>query len=52
MKIKYLADSPIINSIVELTVKYELIISNITTEEPSLEEIFLSLTGKALRDNA
>lgn len=52
MKIKYLADLPIINSIVELTVKYELIISNITTEEPSLEEIFLSLTGKALRDNA
>lgn len=52
MKVTYLADAPVINSIVDLTVKYELAISNITTEEPSLEEIFLSLTGKALRDNA
>lgn len=50
IKATYLVDTPIINMIVDLTVKYKLTISNVTTEEPSLEEIFLSLTGKQLRD--
>lgn len=40
----------ILNYVIDEAVKRNLVIENITNEEPSLEEIFLKLTGKELRD--
>ena len=40
----------ILNTVIDTAVKQNLIIENIADAEPTLEEIFLKLTGKALRD--
>jgi ABC-2 type transport system ATP-binding protein len=52
IKVKYNANDNVMNEIINCVIKNELKIENISTEEPSLEDIFLSITGKALRDNA
>lgn len=40
----------VIDQIIQLSVKHGLVIKNIQQKEPSLEELFLLLTGKELRD--
>ncbi|MGL6200501.1 MAG: ABC transporter ATP-binding protein [Lachnospiraceae bacterium] len=50
LKVKYAEGVPVIKDIINLSVTYSLDIENIITEEPTLEDIFLTLTGKALRD--
>jgi len=50
IKVKYAEGVPVIKDIINLSVTYSLDIENIITEEPTLEDIFLTLTGKALRD--
>ena len=40
----------VLNEVIDAAVKQNLIIENIADAEPTLEEIFLKLTGKALRD--
>lgn len=50
VSVKYPADKAVMNDIVNLSVKNGLTISNIETKEPTLDDIFLSLTGKELRD--
>ncbi|WP_160669918.1 ABC transporter ATP-binding protein [Clostridium sp. C8-1-8] len=39
-----------INSILDVISKYKVAVKNIGIEEPTLEEVFLTLTGKNLRD--
>lgn len=40
----------ILNDVIDEALKNRLVIENVTNEEPTLEEIFLKLTGKELRD--
>jgi len=40
----------VLNEIIDVAVKQNLILENIANEDPTLEEIFLKLTGKELRD--
>ena len=49
-KIFYANCPSIMESAIKLAVKNKLTITNIASHEPSLEEVFLSLTGKELRD--
>jgi len=49
-RIRHSESSVLIDKMIPLASKYQLSIRNITKQEPSLEEIFLSLTGKELRD--
>ncbi len=49
-KIFYVNCPSIMESTIKLAIKNNLIITNIASHEPSLEEVFLSLTGKELRD--
>ena len=48
--IRYAKDSVVIDRIIGITLECGLSVSNMTRQDPSLEEIFLSLTGKELRD--
>ena len=48
--IRYAKDSVVIDRIIGITLECGLPVSNMTRQDPSLEEIFLSLTGKELRD--
>lgn len=50
IKVKYAEGVPVMKNIINLSATYSLDIENIITEEPTLEDIFLTLTGKALRD--
>lgn len=49
-KIFYKEDTAIMESIIRIAAEKGLTITNIKSLEPSLEEIFLTLTGKELRD--
>lgn len=49
-RIRHPKDAVLIDRIIPMALQCELSIKNITQQEPSLEEIFLSLTGKELRD--
>lgn len=49
-KIRHPENKVLIDKIIELSIANQLSIQNIKNQEPSLEEIFLSLTGKELRD--
>ncbi len=48
--IRYAKDSVVIDRIIGITLECGLSVINMTRQDPSLEEIFLSLTGKELRD--
>lgn len=50
IKCSYLKESNVIEQIVSNLSKRNIIIENIKNETPSLETVFLSLTGKKLRD--
>ena len=50
INVKYRSSSDIIGKAFEILVKSGLGIESVTTSEPSLEETFLTLTGKKLRD--
>ena len=50
INVKYRSSSDIIAKAFEILVKSGLGIESVTTSEPSLEETFLTLTGKKLRD--
>ena len=49
--VRYNSDSNFIEVLIKEAVSAGLTIKNIKTEEPSLEDIFLILTGKELRDS-
>lgn len=49
-KIWHPEDTVILDAIIPMSIKHGLVIKNIIQQEPSLEELFLSLTGKELRD--
>ncbi len=49
-KIRHDKNTVVLNKVIDEVLKNKLVIENITNEEPSLEEIFLMLTGKELRD--
>lgn len=49
-KIFYSDDHAIIENVIRIAADHHLTITNIGSLEPSLEEIFLTLTGKELRD--
>lgn len=49
--VRYPEQCILMNHIIELSVKYNLAVKTIDNHQPSLEEIFLSLTGKELRDH-
>jgi len=50
MQIFHSAENVIMEDVINLSVKNGLTITNIKSFEPGLEEIFLTLTGKELRD--
>lgn len=49
-RVRHPEDVVLIDEVIPLAIQHKLSIRNITRQEPSLEEIFLSLTGKELRD--
>lgn len=49
-KIFYSDDHTLMESVIRLATAHHLTITNIGSLEPSLEEVFLTLTGKELRD--
>ena len=49
-KIFHSEESSIMENMIRLAMEHQLTITNIKSLEPSLEEIFLTLTGKELRD--
>jgi ABC-2 type transport system ATP-binding protein len=52
VKIKYSEECMEMDEIIGASIKNGMTIESISTEEPALEEIFLLLTGKELRDKA
>lgn len=50
VKMKYPKEVVVMDKVIGTSVAKGMSIINITSEEPSLEEIFLTLTGKELRD--
>lgn len=49
-KIFHSEESSVMEKVIRLAAEHQLTITNIKSMEPSLEEIFLTLTGKELRD--
>ena len=49
-KIWHPEDTVVMDKVIPLSIQYGLVIRNIVQQEPSLEELFLTLTGKDLRD--
>jgi ABC-2 type transport system ATP-binding protein len=52
VRVRYDKDVPAIEGLVRLAGTLGLIVARVVSEEPKLEEIFLTLTGKTLRDRA
>ncbi len=48
--LRYLEETLFLDTILQVVAKHELKIKNIQTKEASLEELFLTLTGKEFRD--
>ena len=51
IKIHFNEKEPVIDAVIQIAAEHQLHISDISTTAPSLEEMFLEITGKTLRDS-